>query len=316
MRFSLTVRPLVTWWFSFCCASGLLADHRVLMQGNGKLEIVGPGGEVEWKTPWEGIHDLHVLDNGNFMVQQTMQKVVELDPRTKEVVWSYDASTQNGNEGKQVEVHSFQPLANGRVMIAESGPARIIEISRDGKIQKEIKLVVEHPHAHTDTRLVRKLNSGHYLVCHEADGTVREYDATGRVVWEYTIPLFGKQARGGHGLDAFGNRCFSALRLDSGNTLIGTGNGHSVLEVTPDKKIVWQLHQNDLPGIQLAWVTTLEVLPNGHYVIGNCHAGPNNPLLVEVDPKTKQVVWRFDQYETFGNSASNSRILSGKPVGN
>ena len=36
---------------------------------------------------------------------------------------------------------------------------------------------------------------------------------------------------------------------------------------------------------------------------------PGQPLLVELDPKTKQVVWTFDQYETFGNSVSNSQIL-------
>ena len=107
----------------------------------------------------------------------------------------------------------------------------------------------------------------------------------------------------------FGNKCFAAVRLTNGNTLISTGNGHGVLEVTPDKKIVWQIGQKDLPGITLAWVTTLEVLPNGHYVIGNCHAGPGQPLLIELDPKTKQVVWQFDQYDAFGNNVSNSQIL-------
>lgn len=285
------------------------AEHRVLMQGKNRLAIVGADGTVEWEMPWGGIHDLHVLDNGNFMVQQQMKKVVEIDPRAKKVVWSYDAAARNGNAGKPVEVHAFQPLENGRVMVVESGPARIIEINREGEILKEIRLKVDNPHPHTDTRLARKLANGHYLVCHERDGTVREYDERGSVDWEYEIPMFGKQARSGHGLGAFGNKCFSAVRLKSGNTLIATGNGHSVLEVTPEKQIVWQIHQNDLPGIQLAWVTTLEVLPNGNYVIGNCHAGPRNPLLVEVEPATKKVVWQFNQFKVFGNSAPNSRIL-------
>jgi hypothetical protein len=82
-----------------------------------------------------------------------------------------------------------------------------------------------------------------------------------------------------------------------------------VLEVTPAKEIVWKIEQNDLPGITLAWVTTLEVLPNGNYMIGNCHAGAGQPLLVELDPQTKKVVWQFDQYSKFGNSVSNSQIL-------
>jgi hypothetical protein len=82
-----------------------------------------------------------------------------------------------------------------------------------------------------------------------------------------------------------------------------------VLEVTPANEVVWSLTQDELPGIRLAWVTTLEVLPNGHYVIGNCHAGPGQPLLVEIDPRTKEVVWTFDEFETYGNSVSNTLLL-------
>ncbi|MFT5498462.1 MAG: hypothetical protein ACI9TH_003876, partial [Kiritimatiellia bacterium] len=134
----------------------------------------------------------------------------------------------------------------------------------------------------------------------------------GKVVWEYDVPLFDKQAKGGHGPEGFGDKVFGAVRLDNGNTLIATGNGHSVIEVTPDQKVVWSVTQNELPGITLAWVTTLEVLPNGNIVIGNCHAGPGQPLLVEVEPKTKKVVWTFDQFDRFGNSVSNSQLLDVK----
>ena len=298
---------------SVSLSSSLIAEsvsHRVLTQGKGKLAIVGPKGEIEWQMPWGGIHDVHQLENGHIMVQEKMRQVVEIDPATKEVIWRYDSSKRNGNEGQRIEVHAFQPLANGNIMIAESGPARIIEINRAGEIQKEVKLKVLNRNPHTDTRLARKLENGNYLVCHESDGTVREYLGTnGDVVWEFEVPMFGKEEKGGHGLDAYGNRCFAAVRLKNGNTLVATGNGHSVLEVTPEKEIVWQLHQDELPGIRFAWVTTLEVLPNGNYVIGNCHAGPGNPLLVEVDPKTKKVVWTFDQFERFGNSVPNSQLL-------
>ncbi len=288
------------------------AQHRVLVQGNGKLAIVDAQGRVEWDMPWGGIHDLHVLANGHIMVQQGASKVVEIDPKTKKVVWSYDSGTRNGNQGKPVEVHSFQPLADGKVMIAESGIGRIIEIDRAGTIHREIKLKVQRPSPHHDTRLVRKLATGNYLVCHEGDGAVREYDARGAVVWEYQVPLFDRKPRGGHGPEAWGNQAFAAVRLKNGNTLITTGNGHAILEVTPARKIVWQVHQKDLPNIVLAWVTTLEVLPNGNYVIGNCHAGKGQPLLVEIEPATKRVVWTFDQFDRWGNSVSNTNILDRK----
>jgi hypothetical protein len=298
--------------FGLLFASPCLAQHRLIIQGENKLAIVDRDGKIEWEMPWGAIHDIHVLPNGHILVPQGAAKVAEIDPDTRQVVWSYDSAKSNGNAGKPVEVHAFQPLPDDRLMIAESGPARIIEVDRDGKLLAEVKLTVDRPHPHMDTRLVRKVAGGNYLVCHEGDGKVREYDSDSNVVWEYEVPLFGKEPTGGktgHGFDAWGNKCFAAVRLDNGNTLIATGNGHSVLEVSPEKEIVWKLEQNDLPGITLAWVTTLEVLPNGNYVIGNCHAGPGQPLLVEIDPKTKKVIWQFDGYDTFGNSAPNSQLL-------
>ena len=306
---------ILTFCFILCMVSATQAKYRLVIQGNNKLAIVSAAGKIEWQMKWRGIHDIHVLANGHIMVQQGAAKVVEIDPQTKKIVWSYDSAKSSNNRDKRIEVHSFQPLSNGRIMIAESGARRIIEVDRQGKIHKQVKLQVKKPHPHRDTRLVRKIANGNYLVCHEGDGAVREYDGkTGKVIWDFQIPLFGKKRRGGHGVEAWGNQTFGAVRLKNGNTLIATGNGHSVLEVTPAKKIVWHLKQKDLPGITLAWVTTLEVLPNGNYVIGNCHAGPKNPLLVEVNPKTKKVVWQFDQYKAFGNSVPNSQLLGVKGV--
>lgn len=282
--------------------------HRVLTQGNGNLVLLDNVGEVEWQMPWQGIHDIHQLPSGNIMTIDQAHVVVEIDPTTKKVVWSYDSAKNNGNEGKKVEVHAIQPLENGNVMIAESGAGRIIEVDRAGTLQKEISLKLDHPHPHTDTRLARKIANGNYLVCHEGDGVLREYDGKGQVVWEYEVPLFDKPTADGHDANAWGNKLFSALRLENGNTLIATGNGHSVLQVTPAKEIVWHLKQNELKGVQLAWVTTLAVLSNGNYLIGNCHAGPEQPQLVEIEPKTKTVVWEMRQFDRLGNDVSNAII--------
>jgi outer membrane protein assembly factor BamB len=280
----------------------------VLLQGKGKLALWSDG-KIAWEMPWGAIHDLHRGDDGKIYVQKDMHEVCAIDPAEKKVVWSYDSTKSNGNEGKRLEVHAFQPLKGGNLMIAESGVGRIIEVAREGKLLKEVPLKRDHPDAHRDTRLARKLDNGHYLVCQEGDGAVREYDADGKVVWDYPVPMFGKQAKDGHGPEAFGNCAFSALRLKNGNTLLTTGNGHSVLEVTPEKEIVWKIEQNDLPGITLAWVTTLQILPNGNYIIGNCHAGPGQPNLIELEPKTKKVVWQLDGFEQFGNDVSNTLVV-------
>jgi len=283
--------------------------RRLLVADDSKqrLAIVAADGSLEWELKVGAIHDASVLPNGNILLQQGWQKVVEVTP-TKATVWEYDAGKMNGNEGKRVEVHAFQRLDNGLTMIAESGPARIIEVDHEGKIRREIKLKVNHPNAHSDTRLVRKLDNGNYLVAHESDGTVREYDSASAIVWEYEIPLFGKERKGGHGPEAFGNSVFSAIRLPNGNTLIGGGNGHCVLEVTPKKEIVWKIIQNDLPGITLAWITRVDRLPNGNTMVGNCHAGPDNPQFLEVTPD-KKVVWSFKDFTNFGNSTPVQALL-------
>ena len=273
-----------------------------------RLAIIAADGSVEWEIPVTAIHDAAVLPNGNVLLQQGWTRVQEVTP-DRQVVWEYDAA--KSNPGRPVEVHAFQRLPGGLTMIAESGPARIIEVDRSGKVQREVKLQVDHPNAHSDTRLVRKIANGNYLVAHEADGRVREYDPTGKIVWQYDVPLFGKEPKGGHGPEAFGNSVFSATRLANGNTLIGAGNGHSVLEVDKAGKLVWKIEQTDLPGITLAWVTRVERLPNGNTLIGNCHAGPDNPQLIEVTPDRK-VVWTWKDFELFGNSTPVVAVLEPK----
>jgi hypothetical protein len=259
------------------------------------LAIVEADGKTEFMMRVGAIHDAQILPGGSVLHQRGWKKVVEVAPDGHDL-WTYEARGD-----KPVEIHSFQRLDDGKTMIAESGTCRIIEVDKDGKVTKEFPMVVKNKHPHRDSRLVRKLKNGHYLAAHEGDGCAREYDAEGKVVWEYEVPLFDKKPAGGHGPESWGNALFSAMRLENGNTLIGTGNGHSVLEVTPDKKIVWQVGQRDLPGVTLAWVCRVERLPNGNTLINNCHAGPDNPQLLEVSPD-KKVVWQWKNFTLFGNS--------------
>ncbi len=284
--------------------SFLIADS-----SKNRIAIIDEDGKTTWAYKIGPLHDLHMLENGNVLFQTSWTDIVEVNPKTDEVVWKYDAKQHLSDSVKRVEVHAFQRLPHGNTMIAVSGATKIIEVDKAGKAVHEIALQVTTPNAHTDTRLVRQLASGNYLVCHESDGRVREYSREGEIVWDFEVPMFGKSPARGHGLTAFGNKAYSALRLANGNTLIGTGNGHSIIEVTPEKKVVWKLDQNDLPNIQLAWVTTLQELPSGNIVIGNCHATEANPQVVEVNRK-KEVVWTFKDFKRFGNATTNIQILT------
>ncbi len=282
--------------------------HRLIAQDKGHVVILNAKGEVEWEAPCPFVsHDISVLSNGNILLHTGPATIVEMTP-AKQTVWEYTSKPKSPYDGT-VEVHAFQRLKDGLTMIAETGNRRIIEVDKDGKIVHEVPITVDHPNSHRDTRRVRKLGNGHYLACHEGDGTVREYDPSGKVVWSYTLNLAGQPRTPNH--DGHGVEVFNALRLPNGNTLIGGGNNNRVFEVTPEGKTVWSIERDELPGIHLCWITSLQVLPNGNIVFGNTHAGPDNPQIVEVT-RDKKVVWTLKNFEVFGNDLCASQLLDVK----
>jgi len=288
--------------FSLLTVSSFAADKNdrlVLIgasYGNNVLAICDSKGEVLWKHDTAGPqkghaghHDVHLLPNGNILFHDSWTKTQEIT-LGKKVVWEYDSARMNGNEGKKVDVHAFDRLKNGETVIVESGVGRIIHVDKEGKLVKQIPL---GEGGRKKTRLMRILDNGHYLACAENPGVVTEYDGEGKVVWEYEI----------------GTRVYGAIRLKNGNTLIGSGSGNSVVEVTPEKKVVWDITKT-VPdsGITLGWMTTLQELPNGNLVAGNCHAGEKNPQIFEIT-KDKKVVWEFDEWDLVGNGLACWQIL-------
>jgi outer membrane protein assembly factor BamB len=150
-------------------------------------------------------------------------------------------------------------------------------------------------------RNVHKLPSGNILAAHEGEGAVREVDADGKVVWEYT-----KVENTGE-----------ALRLANGNTLIACGTQKRVIEVTPDKKVVWELTARDVPEVNLTWVSSLQVLKNGNIVIGNFLRGQEGKGAHAFEvTRDKKVVWTFRDFKAFGNGLAAAQVLgiSGKVI--
>jgi PQQ-like domain len=265
--------------------------------GKNIVAICDADGKMIWshktagpKSGHAGHHDIQLLDNGNVLFHENWTTIIEMT-LDKKVVWTYDSATMNGNKGKRVEVHAFRRLPNGLTMIAESGVGRIIEVDKDGKIHAEVKLKAG---GRQNTRMARKLENGNYLVCAEDPGVVTEYNAKSEVVWEYPIKT----------------RVFGAIRLKSGNTLIASGGGAGVVEVTKGGKVTWEIKEN-VPDAKIAlkWTTFLTELDNGNFIVGNCHAGEKSPQIFEIT-RDKKVVWQFNQYETFGNGLACSQVLS------
>lgn len=282
--------------------------RKILGADKGRITWITEGGTETWGFPVKAeVHDIHMLAENRILLPVGRDRVAEVDQNGKEL-WSYQAVKVPENR-QHIEIHAVQRLKDGSTMVAESGNKRLAIVDPDGKVASAIPLTVENPNPHRDTRLVRQTPDGNFLVCHEGDGAVREYVPKGKMIWTYKLDLAGRPRSGGHGPEGHGTEVYGAWRAANGSTWIACGNGNRVIEVDPAGKVVWALEQKELPGIVLAWVTMLHLLPGGNIIVGNCHAGPNQPQLIEVT-RDKKLVWAFHDFKHFGNGLAAAQILN------
>ncbi len=275
--------PSTLWVFALATAAALpLHAARSFLccdYPGGRVCIVSEAGAIEWEYACKAPQDCWQLPNGNILLCfRTGAREVTRDGR---ITWEYNAPTHG-----PVEVHSCQPLPDGRVLLVECGTSRILELDRSGQIAKEVKLVTAPTvKVHMQFRGTRKLANGHYLVCFAGERKVVELDDTGRVV--RAIPVPGEP--------------HEALTLPQGHLLITCGDGHKVIELDANEKVVWELNENDLPGHPLRLMTGCQRLPNGNTVfcnyLGHGHIG-EQPQVFEIT-RDKRVVWSFADHAQF-----------------
>jgi outer membrane protein assembly factor BamB len=273
-----------------------LTKRAFLMLG-GTTQILDADGKVVWKYPAE-TRDGCVLPDGNLLLALAKSKaypggaVVEVT-RDLKVVFEY--------KGTQAEVNTAQRLPDGRTMLTESGPnPRLLEVDAAGRILAELPLHCTAKDPHFQSRMARKLPDGHYLV--PQDKLVREYDAQGKVVWEYQAPE-----------SKLDNRTFCAVRNAAGHTLISLTVGNHVVEVDAAGKVVWELKDGDLAGVAVNRTTALAWLPNGNVVFSNYAARAPQPKLVEIT-RDKKVVWTYVDGTKFGVHEFQLLDAEGKPL--
>lgn len=241
----------------------------------GKVFIISKTGKMEWEYPAENCNDIWILPGGNLLFN-TGKGVKEVN-RKKEIIFSYESNS---------EIYACQRLSNGNTFIGECNSGRLLEVNQQGKIVKEIKLLPDGTDGgHFYMRNARKLNNGHYLVAHYGLDKVCEYDSIGKKIME--IPITG----GPH----------SVIRLPGGNTLIACSDHNGdpgVVEADKNGKIVWQLTKDELPGIQLKFMTGMQCLSNGNLVLTNW-LGHNQfgkaPHAFEIT-RGKKVVWVYNDF--------------------
>ena len=58
-------------------------------------------------------------------------------------------------------------------------------------------------------------------------------------------------------------------------------------------------------------MTCLQEQENGNFIVGNCHAGPDNPQIFEIT-REKKIVWEFNEFELVGNGLAYWQVIEGK----
>lgn len=253
----------------------------------GKVFIVSEEGKAIWEYPAQHCNDVWMLPNGNILFNSG--KGVKEVTRKKEVVFQYESKS---------DIYACQRLSSGNTFIGESNSGRLLEVAPNGQIVKQIKLIPDSVDAgYAFMRNARKLSNGHYLVAHYGLDVVRQYNSKGKMVMEFPV-------KGGP---------HSVIRLPDGHTLIACSdhNGEpKVVELDTKGLVVWQVLKNDLPGIELKFMTGLQRLPNGNTLMTNW-LGHNQygkaPHAIEVTPD-KQVVWTYTD-STFIQTMSSIQLI-------
>ncbi|MDR3404391.1 MAG: PQQ-binding-like beta-propeller repeat protein [Chthoniobacter sp.] len=259
--------------------------HSMFIAGS-QTAILAGDGTVLWQYP-AGTRDGFVLPNGNLLLAVSKNKdypggaVVELT-RDNKVVFEFKGTQA------EVNTAQLLPNGNIMLTEAGDKP-RLLEVDRSGKIVVEVPLQCQNTNHHMESRMARKLANGNYLVPQLFDKVVREYTPEGKIVWEYKTPEDLKEdwpftairLPNGHTLinlthsntsvevDQDGKVVWQlsnadlptpllkdpcgAQRLPNGNTVItsyGAGDQTvKMLEVTPEKKVVWTYEREQKGGI-------------------------------------------------------------------
>ena len=255
----------------------VMAQHPMLYVGEGynKILLVN-GGKIIWTystgTGWE-YDDVWMLSNGNILFTR-MQYIAEVTPN-KQVVWRYDAPA-----GTEIHTCQPIGLDKVLFVLNGLPPKLMVVNIRTNKVAVQHELpapsLTDKNKVHAEFRRVRYTAQGTYLVSFLEMDQVIEYDRNFKEVWKYEIksPWAAVRLKNGNTLitdeqdiltrevNSKGETVWelrpsdlpeayryintqSATRLANGNTIIcsrgGDGKGPQLVEVTPDKKVVWVL---------------------------------------------------------------------------
>jgi hypothetical protein len=209
-------------------------DNRVI--------VVDQNGNIVWQYGQAGVigdgpNELNVpvfaiqLPNHNIMiVDQSNERVIEVDKNTKQIVFSYGCPTCNLLNNP----NSVEQLPNGHLLIADENNNRVIEITHNGQI------VFQYSQGLSFAAFASHLPNGDTLITDSGHARIVEINPARQVVFEY----FTNTQAGSNPAPLPTN----AVRLADGNTSIADQFNDRVLIVDPHGNINFQYGMLNTPG--------------------------------------------------------------------
>jgi outer membrane protein assembly factor BamB len=255
------------------------------------LSRVNKAGEVTWThKPISHVWDF-VLTNDNHLIFPVITKLYEVRcmDMQKNIKWSWKYRKEY-----QEIINITQ--TNSQIIISGQKPSEAIFMDTNGKIQRKIDIPTNFHSKHGELGNIYALENGNFLVQLWGEGSVIEVDKDGKELWRYQVP---NNVKSKHNYPV---GCVQdVLRLKNGNTMIACGTQARILEVTPDKEIVWKFKTEDHPELNLTNACGLQLLKDGsifvtNFIRGKTGKGAHAFILSKKD---KKVIWTFNDHKNF-----------------
>ena len=135
---------------------------------------------VVWLTTgsWRLQHDPDLLDNGHMMLFDNcgnldvggVSRVIEFDPLTGGLIWSYHGT--DANPLISLKRSGAQRLPNGNTLITESDSGRLLEVTTTGDVVWEF---INPVRGGKNGELIPVLSTGERIAPENLDPSFREY---------------------------------------------------------------------------------------------------------------------------------------------
>lgn len=162
-----------------------------------------------------------------------------------DIVWEYGKF--GSLQANKLKNPKFAQFSGQNILITDTGNSKVIEVNNK---KETVWQFGTGESAYSNQTLdnpsdCTKLQNGNYLITDTGNKRVIEVNPLGQIVWQYgdlkDTKMFGKSLFSLVGKSTY--QLFtpvSSQRLDNGNTLISDIGNQKIIEVSPDRKTVWQ----------------------------------------------------------------------------